>query len=271
VTPDGYQRLEDRGWTWLVRRDCAAALGAALPESFLAPRAERAAAPGHGRAATAALDVGGIPVIGKRLLHGGFLGPVLGGLYLGTERCSRSIRLARGLRERGVRTPDVVAAGWWAVLGPVNRIALLTEAIPRAENLQAILLRRPRAEDRRAALRAAARIVRAMHDAGFEHADLNLGNIVLEGAQDGPRGHVVDLDRGRFAAAPSARLRAGGLLRLLRSYDKWVGAAPATRRADLVLFLRAYAAGDRDLVRALRGGTPSRPGGRSRRAPPRPR
>jgi 3-deoxy-D-manno-octulosonic acid kinase len=67
---------------------------------------------------------------------------------------------------------------------------------------------------------AAKRAVRLMHDAGMDHPDLNLGNIVL--APDGV--HVVDLDRVTFTSGPLPQgKRARALSRLARSCAKITG------------------------------------------------
>jgi tRNA A-37 threonylcarbamoyl transferase component Bud32 len=64
-------------------------------------------------------------------------------------------------------------------------------------------------------------LVRRMHDAGVDHRDLNLGNLLLR-EQDGEEAaFVVDLDRARLHVASigfAARQRA--LRRLERSYVK---------------------------------------------------
>jgi hypothetical protein len=61
--------------------------------------------------------------------------------------------------------------------------------------------------------------VRAMHDAGFRHRDLNLGNLLVSG--DPPEGFVVDLDGGSWDEGPlDAAARAASLRRMERSYAR---------------------------------------------------
>lgn len=253
MTPPGYVRSETVGGTWLIRNDVARAVPAQALAALLSGTPGRAETPGRGRSGVVQLDFAGHMGLGKRARHGGLLGPVLGGLYWGTGRGRQPIELARRLRGAGVPTPDVLAAGWRRVAGPFNAIALVTEAVPGACNLQEALLGDPPVIRMRALLRAAADTVRALHDAGFVHADLNLANLVLEDSAAGPLAHVVDLDRGRFASPLTERDRARNLSRLWRSHEKWVAARSPLRARDAILFVARYARGDRAMARDLLG------------------
>jgi hypothetical protein len=232
----------------MTRSDCAAALAESEAGRLLEGRAIRAGVPGEGRAGSVAIRIGDLAAIGKRARHGG-AARFAGGLYLGCRRVVRTLLSAVRLREAGVSTPSVLAAGWRRVLGPLHAHALITERIPGGVNLQTALGSRMSAEERRALLRASGRAVRAMHDAGFLHADLNLANLVLERTPGGFRAHIVDLDRGRFENALTAVQRRSNIGRLFRSWEKWRpdGAPPGPR--DVLAFLRAYCDGDKPAMR----------------------
>lgn len=234
--------------TWMTRSDCSAALAKSGAGRLLEGRAIRAGMPGEGRAGTVALRIGDLAAIGKRARHGG-AARFLGGLYLGCRRVVRTLLSSTRLREAGVPTPSVLAAGWRRVLGPLHAHALITETVPGGVNLQTALGSRMSAADRRALLGASARAVRAMHDVGFLHADLNLANLVLERRPDGFRAHIVDLDRGRFESALTVAQRRSNIERLLRSWEKWrPGGIPPGPR-DVLAFLRIYCDGDRSAMR----------------------
>jgi hypothetical protein len=247
-TPPGYVTVSLRGATWMTRSDCAAKLAASGVGRLLEGRAGRADVPGEGRAGTVTLRVGGLMAVAKRARHGG-AARVLGGLYLGCRRVVRTLHFAAQLREAGVSTPSVIAAGWRRVLGPLHAHALVTEMIPGGINLQTALASRISVLERRSLLGAAGRAVKAMHDAGFLHADLNLANLVLERTPDGPRVHVVDLDRGTLETGLTPAQRRGNLERLFRSWEKWRpgGSPPGLREA--LAFVRAYCEGDRAAIR----------------------
>src|SRR5690606_36242029 len=129
--------------------------------------------------------------------------------------------------------------------GPAGllELALLTREVPGARAAPEVFAALPRGalRARRQALRALAHAVRAFHDAGGDHADLNARNLVLDGEG---AGWVLDLDRGAATAGPApARVRARNLQRLARSWRKfdpegrWVGPR------DALAFARAYAGG----------------------------
>lgn len=247
-TPAGYVMVSMNRATWMTRSDCAQTLAASGAGRLLEGRAPRTSAPGEGRAGSVVLQVGGVAALAKRARHGG-AARVLGGLYLGCRRIVNTLISAVRLREAGVPTPSVLAAGWRRVLGPLHAHALVTETVPGGINLQAALGSRMHTLERRIALGASGRAVRAMHDAGFLHADLNLANLVLERTPIGSRAYIVDLDRGTFEGSLTAAQRCSNLDRLLRSWEKWRpgGLLPGPR--DAVAFLQAYCDGDRTAMR----------------------
>lgn len=246
--PSGYVTVSLNRVTWITRSDCARSLPASGAGRLLEGRVPRAGASGEGRAGSMALQIGGVAAVAKRARHGG-AARVLGGLYLGCRRIVDTLISAVRLRQAGVPTPSVVAAGWRRVLGPLHAHALVTETVPGGVNLQTALASGMSTLERRAALGASGRAVRAMHDAGFLHADLNLANLVLERTSVGSRAHIVDLDRGTFAGSLTTAQRRSNLDRLLRSWEKWrPGGMPPGRR-DAVAFMQAYCDGDRTTMR----------------------
>jgi hypothetical protein len=97
---------------------------------------------------------------------------------------------------------------------------------------------------------AAVAAIRAMHDRGVDHRDLNLGN-VLVGADGAAL--VIDLDRARLHPGPLAfGPRARALSRLERSSVKLLGPAPRAAGRDLRrLWYEAYAGADAALALRL--------------------
>jgi aminoglycoside phosphotransferase (APT) family kinase protein len=85
--------------------------------------------------------------------------------------------------------------------------------------------------------------VRALHDAGVEHADLNLKNLLV---RPGPpvEAFVIDLDKSRRGGPLSRAAAVRNLERLLRSAEKLGLLGSALSRADLARFVRAYAERD---------------------------
>jgi tRNA A-37 threonylcarbamoyl transferase component Bud32 len=233
------------------RPACVEAIVRGDLDDLLSAAGPRRPAAGGGRGPLIALRLGGEEAIAKRPVHGGLLGRLFGGLYWGRERVLSQLRAAQRLRAAGVATPEVLVVGWRSVAGPLQRQAIIAQAIPGAINLYGASRNPPPGLSRRAIVRESAGVVRRMHDAGFLHADLNVTNLVLEPGAGELRVHIVDLDRGRFRSRLVPGERAHNLARLLRSYEKWLAVeTPLSGREELD-FLRSYARTDRAMLRWL--------------------
>lgn len=249
--PPGYVLVRSPVAWWLARGECADELERGDADRLLAGRGRRGKRPGSGRGPVVLLGLGGVPAVGKRALHGGIAGPLLAGLYWGPGRILAQLRTALRLQERGIPTPDVLAVGWRPVFAGLTAQAIVTRAIPGAENLYEATRHDAPWRRRRVILSQSAAVVRAMHDVGFLHADLNVTNLILGGTATGDRIHVVDLDKGRFVGKAGLRERAANLARLVRSYRKWIQGISRLSPREEIFFLRSYCRSDRALLRCL--------------------
>ena len=148
--------------------------------------------------------------------------------------------LLRRLSALSLAVPEAVgcaihrrALGWQGYL--------LTREIGGALDLEAWLhgMTMPEQPARATVLRRAGRTVRALHEAGVEHADLHPKNLLLA-----PDGSVVvlDLDRARQSDRPldeDARLR--NLTRLARAVEKHRLKGLSSSARDALRFLEGYA------------------------------
>jgi 3-deoxy-D-manno-octulosonic acid kinase len=211
-------------------------------------------AAGRGRTTRVQLD-SGMPARLKRLRRGGLAAALWRDRFFGTRRLLDNLRLVLEARRRGVATPAALGllvaragfglhAGWLAV-----------EDLEGAVDLRSRLAAGP--APRRSELAAALAVVRRMHDAGLDHRDLNLANVLVRSAPSGePEAFVVDLDAARLRSRPLGfhrRLRA--LRRLERSHVKLRHGTPVdgdagTRRA----YYELYAGHDVSLARRLERG-----------------
>ncbi|HKB07549.1 MAG TPA: lipopolysaccharide kinase InaA family protein [Candidatus Polarisedimenticolia bacterium] len=246
-----YAEIRSPAAEWIARRDCAEAIRQGAADALFREPAAGTVTTATGRAPIARLRLGETRAIGKRSLHGGLLGPLLGRLYLGSGRGLDQLRAAIRLRGSGIPTPEVLAVGSAPVCGPLRAQAIVTRELEGGRNLYEVSGGAPAPTRRREILRMCAGLVRRLHDAGFLHADLNVGNLVLQPGPAGETLHVIDLDRGRFLPVLSPRVRLANLARLLRSYEKWIACSLRLTRREEVDFLRCYARGDRALVRDL--------------------
>lgn len=247
--PPGFTRVERAGAVLVVRDGLADALVAAGiddPEALVA----RSPAPLVGRGRLARVDLGAAGrAIVRPLLRGGLLGKLVRRVSFDRARALSELRVSAEAAARGAVVLDVLAAvtrptglGW--------RHGLVTREVEGAVDLAHALAAFPAGRERRRALRAAGAAVRRLHDAGVDHVDLNLKNVLLR--PDG-QALVIDLDRCRLGPGPApAPVREENLLRLLRSWTKLGVQAPGrTRPGDPLALLLAYAPDDRALRRRL--------------------
>ena len=225
-----------------VRRDLApGALAAGLDrEDGWESRLDR---PTAGRGPTGLLELApGTIARLKRLRRGGLLAPLWRDRFPGSDRILANLEIPAEALRRGVPTPEPLAL--LAVPGPPGlwRGWLATAELPGAASLES---RRGSAGEP-AAVRAAMRVVRSMHDAGIEHRDLNVGNLVVRPGPDGDDVFILDLDGARLHDGPlDLPLRRRALRRLERSTVKTTGVG------GFESWYLAYAAGDAALAARL--------------------
>lgn len=253
--PPGFSRRALDGADAVLRDDVAEALvaaGVADPESLRA----RAAARFEGRGRPFGVAVRGAGrVFVRQYLHGGALRKVTGDLYRGEGRFLGELDSLVAAAKANVPVPEA--------LGVVSRPAglgmrrgwLLAREVESSEDVLSLLGRGPPPARRRAALEASGRAMRAFHDAGFEHPDLHLKNLL---ATPGGEVLVIDLDGVRRHESMSRDRRLAGLFRFDRFAAKQASAGHAISRADRMRVLKAYAGRDwperdglRDLARRL--------------------
>ncbi len=211
-----------------------------------------AASNGPSRGKTARLRIAGQVVRLKQLRRGGLIGGLWCDRFPGRSRLLRNISLPEEARRRGVATPRAVAL--LLIQGPpgLHRGWLALEELEGAQDLAI----RFNSDDppTNAELAAAMQAVKSMHDAGIEHRDLNLGNLLIRSSGIETEAFVIDLDGARSHSRPLGfRRRQRSLRRLERSYVKWVEPArqdPAVREA----FYSEYAEDDRGLALRLSRG-----------------
>jgi 3-deoxy-D-manno-octulosonic acid kinase len=196
-----------------------------------------ATAPGRGSAWFIAALPGGVPQVLRHFRRGGLVARLVEDRYLwaGAEatRSFRELALLARIEALGLPAARPVAARYVRA-GAWYRADLLTVAIEGARPL-AELLGAGRGSAPWARVGAT---IRAFHDAGVRHADLNARNVLVSG--DGAV-HLIDFDRG-------AELRPGSwcaanLARLARSLAKFGG--PGTDSAEWRALLAGYADGRR--------------------------
>jgi len=192
--------------------------------------------------------------------HGGLLGRLFGNRYFSKHRAVNAIAAGDAARRAGVPVPLVVlAAAERAFLFGYHLYEASVEVsgaepLSLALNLGAGLpVRVPRGMQsrRRQVVEASARAVRALHDAGINHRDLNLANLLATQRGGQVTVYVLDFDSAHIGEplSPARRLRA-----LRRMYRSAVKLHPQKQPPPSLMqarWLRAYCAGDEELAAYL--------------------
>ena len=232
--PQGYERItlpRASGFVWAPARESVegALLEHGTLQRWAASRPEADTL--EGRGTVLAVDA---PARGpdgrsrwavRHYMRGGAVAALLGDRYMktATARPDRELRASWASRRRNVPTPAVVAGSIYPA-GPLHyRADLITELVPSARDLAAVLFgpRGPdRNEDPSRALRTAGVLLGRTAAAGIYHPDLNAKNIVLEAGASSLLAHLIDLDRCRVRAHARAKDEEAMRARLCRSLHK---------------------------------------------------
>lgn len=132
----------------------------------------------------------------RRYRRGGLLAGLLGSRYLrsGPARPIRELWATVEARARGVPAPAVVAGAVYPA-GRFYRADLVTELIPEARTLEALVFGSGGTADASPVLHRAGELVRTLEDALVLHVDLNAANVLLVRGDEESGARVVDLDR----------------------------------------------------------------------------
>ncbi len=249
--PTGFEASEVGGGTLILARRHADAIrrqGLDDPRAWSDLLRGRISAAGRGATARVELPDGPRVVL-KQMRRGGLAARLWRDRYPGSSRLLDNLRLPLEAACRGVATAPPVAL--LLLPGPpgFHRAWMAFEEIAGAVDLAQRLA--SEAPPTQAELAAVVALVRGMHDAGVDHRDLNLGNLLLRTAPGGvPEAFVIDLDRAKLYPAPLGfRRRQRALRRLARSHVKRIGPD-----VDSDVWLRLYAADDPILTDRLERG-----------------
>ena len=186
------------------------------------------------------------PIVVKTMRHGGLLAILTGSRFLGSRRLTRTMAIIEHLIQRGVSTP-ICAFGrvrrhrWFR---PLCRLDLGTEELENSRDLLAVLHTRPAANVVSRLAYQLGEIVRAMHDAGVFHADLNLKN-VLVGDPASAGLMLIDWEGSRVMPRLSDADVIANLERLFRSAYKHGLIGAVVGGGQGLAFMRGYEPGRR--------------------------
>jgi hypothetical protein len=207
-----------------------------------------------GRGATAVVEGrSGAPWRLKRMRRGGLLAGFWRDRYASPRRPVATLAASVQARSRGVPTADPIALIVEAAPYGLARGAIAFAEIEGSEDLAR---RVTRGIATRGEIAAAIDVVRAMHDRGVRHPDLNLGNVLLRVVPGATaEAFVIDFDRATFSSAPLPFAdRQAAVRRLERSCAKLTGAPGPLGPGSEELWYTLYAGGDAGLAGRLASG-----------------
>lgn len=226
--PEGFLKRIKGSVTVLVREDFAHALdGLGVFESEDPNRWKGASGRLQGgRGLPVRIRYDGSPsMVVKPLLRGGTTAFLKGGLHFTMARLFQEARLSNHLEKQGVPLARMMLGRAEHRGLAFYRMHLGTEEVEHAVDLLG-LLRDAEAPDvqREEAFLLAGASVRALHDAGVLHHDLNFTNLMAVRNGPGERVNlvrIIDLDRSVLLPRLSERARCGNLARLYRHAVKY--------------------------------------------------
>jgi tRNA A-37 threonylcarbamoyl transferase component Bud32 len=223
------------------------------PEQLMEPPAqpiERDATPRVTRLVRANLpELPGMPVIIKNFQPRDFTQSVKD--LFRSSRAHRAFSRALLLRKHDIATPTPVAAGETRLGCWLKESYLIAEEVVHARTLYDWRNSARQADQKKILMRAAAKMLARLHDAGFSHGDPNISNFLVRGQPyPAPDLVVIDLDniqpRRRISVRLAAR-DASRLLRYLSPYERlWFDAQYCRARRQRL--------NARDFKRLLHGG-----------------
>ena len=235
------------------------------PLETLWGRLERATPVASGRSSVAVWPLQGREerVVLRRYAHGGILGGILGCRFVGSGRPLRELALAELARESEVAVPLALGAVIERLTWPTCRAIFVSAEVPSSEDMVHFCRRVAQeppeiaAREKRQALREAARQIRRLHDAGIEHADLHLKNLLVRCDKDDElRVVLIDLDGSRVRPPGWGDYRLRNLMRLARSVRKVRAADAVLTIRDRLRFLKEYLRGEPNAAGTLRAWSP---------------
>ena len=164
----------------------------------------------------------GDDVVLRPYFHGGSLNWLTGEVFFTwPPRPFRELLVTTKIRERGIPTLDVLAAGVERSWGPFYRGWLLTRELLGARDLWSAVQHDLYQREDPLLLKVVAQAIRRMHRNGVSHLDLHMRNILVRGEESKLQIYLIDFDKARIypGEVPLAAARAN-LNRLSRSVRK---------------------------------------------------
>lgn len=155
--------------------------------------------------------------------HGGLLAPLTGDRFRHPTRAPHEVAMSARLRAAGIPTTEVLGFARYPAWGGFRRVDVFSRFIPDAADLGMVAAGLMPGMACDAALEATMVLLRQMAQAGVQHPDLNVKNVLLVRATTARLiAYVIDVDVIRWRPATEASLvMRANVARLTRSMRKW--------------------------------------------------
>ena len=171
----------------------------------------------QGRGTTWFIQLAGMQAALRHYRRGGLFGKLVEDQYRCSDRestrCAMELNVLNVLANAGVNVPKPIAARA-TKSGLFYRADLMSGRVPNAKDLVDVLVANPIGAD---IYQKIGQEIRKMHDAGVNHTDLNIHNILLDDSQ---KVWIIDFDKCSQQAGDD--WKEGNLNRLKRSFLKEV-------------------------------------------------
>jgi len=189
------------------------------------------------------LIAGEMPVVVRRYRHGGIFRRLTRDLFLTASRPFREVFATEAARAAGIPTVHILAAVIDRSWGPFFRGYLVTQYLNDTSDLIDYLAGERQSKARRAVIREAARIVKALHHRGIYHADLQLKNFLV-GPGTPHSLYLIDFDKSTVASFLPPHRRLKNLTRFDRSCEKLKREGLVISDKEKSLFCAEYVSGE---------------------------
>jgi len=256
--PSGYTKLNPfPDQAVVLREDLTGAVTARGLTSFPEPSGTgETVGPAGGRSPVTRITLDeGPPLVLKTYRRGGLAGRILGDRYTNAGRVLDELRVCAAAAGAGLHVPLIQIVWIKKISAFHHRFAAATREISGAmDAFQALRRTDGQQTERRDLLTGVATEIRKLHDAGIDHPDLNLGNILVAYAGGRSTIHLIDFDKAVLRDSPLCRRdRNRALARIYRSLVKLSLPGPPPLTPDEKdLFLSAYWQDHRGRYPALR-------------------
>lgn len=262
--PPAYSLIEKGKRTVIVKndwKDRLIALGITDPDFFLKQSLPKEGNYfGRGTVKIIALpEEANERIVIRHFQRGGMIRKLIPDIYYGKSRPLQELWVGFQAGEKRVPGAEIVAACHTRVFGRLHRGDLVTREIKDGKDLATYLaaLRTPLMSEqileKRKVIRVVGELVRAMHEAGIFHGDLNLKNIILQTADpQNIKGCLIDFDKSFLRPHLKEHLTVRNLLRFNRSAEKFKKQGLPITRTDVIRFLAAYWQNPPDLKARLK-------------------